>query len=41
MDFSDSIWQDFTSTGRSKGAYTILYEGEPIDYGTHVPGTFA
>ena len=38
MDFSDSIWQDFPDTGRSKGAYIIFYQGGPIDHGTHVPG---
>ena len=38
MDFSDSSWQDCPDTGRSTGAYIILYQGGPIDYGTHVPG---
>ena len=38
MDFSDSIWQDFPDTGRSTGAHIILYQGGPIDHGTHVTG---
>ena len=38
MAFSDSSWQDCPDTGRSKGAYTIFYQGGPIDHGTHVPG---
>ena len=37
MDISDSSWQYFTDTGRSAGAYIILYQGGPIDHGTHVP----
>ena len=37
MSFSDSSWQDCTDTGRSTGAYIILYQGGPIDHGTHVP----
>ena len=37
MDFSDSSWQDFPDTGRSTGAYIILYQGGPIDHVTHVP----
>ena len=37
IDFSDSSWQDFPETGRSTGAYIILYQGGPIDHGTHVP----
>ena len=41
MDFSDSSWQDFPYTGRSTGAYMILYQGGPIDHGTHVPGQVA
>ena len=36
MDFSDSSWQDCPDTGRSTGAYNILYQGGPIDHGTHV-----
>ena len=31
MDFYDSSWQDFPETGRSTGAYIILYQGGPID----------
>ena len=27
MDFSDSSWQDFPDTERSKGAYIIFYQG--------------
>ena len=38
MAFSDSSWQIFPDTGRSTGAYTIFYQGGPIDHGTHVPG---
>ena len=38
MDFSDSIRKDCPDNGRSTGAYTIFYQGEPIDHGTHVPG---
>ena len=38
MAFSYSSWQDFPDTGRSTGAYIILYQGGPIDHGTHVPG---
>ena len=38
MAFSDYSWQDFPDTGRSTGAYIILYQGGPIDHGTHVPG---
>ena len=41
MYFSDSNWQDFPYTGRSTGAYIILYQGGPIDHGTHVPGPVA
>ena len=37
MDFSDSSWQDCPYTGRSTGAYIILYQGGPIEHGTHVP----
>ena len=38
MDFSDSSWQDFPDTGISTGAYTIFYQGGPIDNGTHGTG---
>ena len=38
MAFSDSSWQYFTENGRSTGSYIILYQGGPIDHGTHVPG---
>ena len=38
MDFSDSSCQDCPDTGRSTGAYIILYQGGQIDHGTHVPG---
>ena len=41
MAFNDSSWQDCPETGRSTGAYIILYQGGPIDHGTHVPGTVA
>ena len=33
MDFSDSSWQYCLDTGRSTGAYNILYQGGPIDHG--------
>ena len=36
MAFSDSSWQYFQGTGRSKGEYIILYQGSPIDHVTHV-----
>ena len=39
--FSDSSWQDCPDTGRSTVAYNILYQGGPIDHGTHVPGPVA
>ena len=38
MVLSDSSWQDFPDTGRSTGLYIIVYQGGPIDHGTHVPG---
>ena len=41
MDFSYSSWKDFPDTGRSTGAYTIFYQGDPIYNGTHVPGPVA
>ena len=41
MSFSDSSWQDCPDTGRSTGAYIILYKGGPIDHGTHVTGPVA
>ena len=41
MAFSDSSWQDFPDTGRSTGAYIILYQGAPIEQGTHVLGPVA
>ena len=37
MDFSNSSWQDCPDTGRSTGAYIIVYQGGPIDHVTHVP----
>ena len=37
MVFSNSSWKDSPDTGRSTGAYIILYQGGPIDHGTHVP----
>ena len=36
--FSDSIWQDWTYTGRCTGAYIMFYQVGPIDHCTHVPG---
>ena len=41
MDFSDSSWKYFPDTVRSTGGYIILYQGGPIDHGTHVPGPVA
>ena len=41
MAFYDSSWEDCPDTGRSTGAYIILYQGGPIDHGTHVPGPVA
>ena len=41
MGFSYSSWQNCPDTGRSTGAYIILYQGGPIDHGTHVPGPVA
>ena len=41
VDFSDSSWQDFPDTGRSTGAYIIVYQGGTIDHVTHVPGPVA
>ena len=41
MIFYYSSWQDCPDTGRSTGAYIILYKGGPIDHGTHVPGPVA
>ena len=41
MAFSDSSWQDYPDTGISTGAYNIVYQGGPIDHGTHVPGPVA
>ena len=40
MYFSDSSSQDCPDTGRSTGAYTIFYQGGPIDHSTHVPRPF-
>ena len=41
MAFSYSSWKYCPDTGRSTGAYNILYQGRPIDHGTHVPGPVA
>ena len=41
MVFYDSSLQDYADTIRSKGAYILLYQGEPIDHCTHVPGPVA
>ena len=38
MALSDSSWQDCPDTGRSTGAYIILYQDGKIDHGTHVVG---
>ena len=39
--FYDSICKDCPATGRSTGAYIILYQGVTIDHVTHVPGPVA
>ena len=39
MVFSDSIWKDYSDTGRSTVAYIVLYKFVPIDHCTHVPST--
>ena len=36
-DSSYSSWKKCLDTGRSIGAYIIVYQGGPIDHGTHVP----
>ena len=36
-----SRYQDCTDTGRSTGSWIVFYEGETIDYWTHVPGAVA
>ena len=41
MVFSDYSWQDFPDNGRSIGSYIIFDQCEPIDHGTHVPGSVA
>ena len=41
MNFSDSSWRDCPDTGIITGEYIILYQGGPIDNGTHVPGPVA
>ena len=41
MAFYNSSCQYCPGTGRSTGSYVIFYQGGPIDYGTHVPGTVA
>ena len=41
MEFSDSSWQDCPDTGRSTGAYIIIYQSGPIDHCTHVTGPVA
>ena len=38
MVLSDSSWQDWPDTERSKESYIILYICGTIDHGTHVPG---
>ena len=39
--FSYYSSQDCPDTGRSTRSYIILYQGGPIDHGTHVPGPVA
>ena len=41
MVFYDSIWKEFTDTGRITGAYILFYQVGSIDHGTHVPGKFS
>ena len=41
MDFSDYSWKDCPETGRSTGANIFLYQGRPIEHGTHVLGPVA
>ena len=41
MVFSDSIYKDFPKTGRNTGAYTVFYQGVPIDHCKHVLSPFA
>ena len=41
MDFSDSSWKYFPDTGRSTGAYIMIYQSGPIVHGTHVTGPVA
>ena len=36
--FSYYSWKDCPNTGRSTGAYIILYQGSTIDHGTKFPG---
>ena len=36
MAFYDSSGQNCPDTSRSTGSYIIIYEGGPIDHGTHV-----
>ena len=36
-----SSWQDFSDTGRSTGAYIIVYQCGTIEHGTHVRGPIA
>ena len=38
MDFYHSSWQYCPETGRITGANNILYQGDPIEHGTHVTG---
>ena len=38
MVLSDSRWYTWSDPGRSTGAYTVYYQGLPIDKCTHVPG---
>ena len=41
MDLSGSNCQDCPDTVRSTRAYIVIYQGGPIDNGTHVPGPVA
>ena len=35
--FTDSSWNDYIDTGRSTGGYISFNQGEPADYGSHLP----
>ena len=41
MAFFYSSWKYCPENGRSTGAYIIIYQGGPIDHGTHVQVQFS